>query len=71
MPDYVNTFITPSYIEEIITKKETGKVVGTIRIKPSGLLWKPAGARSYYSVSLDTFTTWITSSATAAAKVKS
>lgn len=40
MPLYKNSFRTPDYYEEtIIDEDET--VVGTIRVKPVSILWKP------------------------------
>lgn len=69
MPKYVNSFASPSYIEETIVN-DSG-VVGTIRIKPSGVLWKPKGAQKYFAVPVDDFAAWITSPATGASKTKS
>lgn len=59
MPDYVNAFKSPSYAEETITAND-GSIIGTIRIKPSGVLWKPANAHKFYSVPLNDFIEWIT-----------
>ena len=71
MPDYNNKFATPAHIEETIVDATTGATIGTIRVKPSGLLWKPKGQRKYYQVSLDTFTAWITNAATGASRTGS
>ncbi len=68
MPKYNNCFASPAYIEETICD-EDGKVIGKLRIKPSGVLWKPSNARQYYSVPLETFTAWITDKTTAANRV--
>jgi len=38
--------------------KDTGGVLGTLRVKPSTVLWKPKGAKGdkpWYSVTLDEF----------------
>jgi len=70
MPKYNNSFKTPSFHEETILD-EAGAVVGTLRIKPSSILWKPKGAQQYRSVTLDNFAEWITSSDTKAKKTKS
>ncbi len=60
MPAYKNEFARPDHYEhEIITD---GKKIGTLRVKPVGLLWKPAGQQKYYSVTLEQFTGWITES---------
>ncbi len=47
--------------------------VGTVRIKPNRIAWKPGhqGATLFYSVDLDKFIAWITDPNTRADKVKS
>ena len=35
--------------------KESHKVVGTLRVKPSGLLWAPSRSHRWYRVSIDAF----------------
>lgn len=67
MPAYTNSFRSPKYIEETINDGN-GNVVGTIRIKPSSVQWKPSGAHKYYSVSLSAFAKWITSEEAGARK---
>jgi hypothetical protein len=37
---------------------EDDKVVGTIRIKPSTLMWKAKSARSWKGVTVEAFGTW-------------
>lgn len=69
MPKYNNKFSSPAYIEETIVD-ENG-VVGTLRIKPSSLLWKPKGAQKYFSVPLDKFAEWVTDKDTKARKTAS
>ena len=66
---YKNSFRAPQYIEQTILNNH-GAVVGTIRIKPSTLLWKKVNGQKFYSVPLGTFTEWITHSATKARTVK-
>lgn len=61
MPKYKNSFKSPRYIEEVIFDSE-GKTIGTIRIKPVSVAWKPAGQGKYFTVKLDDFTNWITGS---------
>ncbi len=70
MPSYKNCFRAPAYFEEII-EDEKGNVVGTIRVKPSSVLWKPRNARKFYSVSVDKFAAWITDATTKARSTKS
>lgn len=70
MPRYLNSFKSPDHREETIVVIETGAVVGTIRVKPSSLLWKPTGQHKFYAVSLDKFTSWITDADTGAKRVK-
>ena len=65
MPEYVNKFKSPVYIEETIMDNN-GNTIGTIRIKPSGILWKPSGSPKYYSIPLDDFIAWITDKQTRA-----
>jgi hypothetical protein len=66
MPSYVNHFDTAEYREETI-KNDAG-IVGTIRIKPSGVLWKPVNAREFFSVSLEKFAAWMSDPSTDAKK---
>ena len=69
MPGYKNRFRSPEFIEQTIMD-ENREVVGTIRIKPSSVLWKPKGAYSFYAVKLGEFTSWITSPESGAKVVK-
>ena len=70
MPEYRNSFRAPAYYEEVIID-EDNSVVGTIRIKPSSVLWKPKNAQKYFSVNLEKFIDWITDPDTRARKTKS
>ncbi|MEB5487983.1 hypothetical protein QMA69_26515 [Burkholderia pseudomallei] len=70
MPSYKNSFQSPDIIEETILGDD-GKKLGTIRIKPSSVQWKPTGKQSYQTVSLDAFTDWIMDPNTKAKKTKS
>lgn len=70
MPEYRNSFRAPAYYEEVIID-ENNSVVGTIRIKPSSVLWKPKNAQKYFSVNLEKFIDWITDPDTRARKTKS
>lgn len=66
----INSFESQKYVEERIRDAEE-KVVGVIRIKPSGVSWKPKGLGKFYTIDLATFTQWITDPATKAARTKS
>ena len=70
MPVYKNSFRAPAYFEETIIDEED-TVIGTIRVKPSSILWKPKNAQKYYSINLQKFAEWITDSDTKARKTKS
>jgi hypothetical protein len=67
MPKYTNTFKRPDYHDEVVVGGN-GKLLGTIRIKPSSVMWRPNGSRSFLSVSLDRFAAWITSAASQATR---
>lgn len=41
MPDYNNRFREPKYYQMTIVNDDNGAMVGTLRVKPSGVLWKP------------------------------
>ena len=69
MPKYNNSFRSPTYIEETILNEQG--IVGTVRVKPSGILWRPKGAQKFYAISLDKFTQWISDQKTAAKKTSS
>lgn len=71
MPDYNNKFSSPAHIEETIVNATTGVTIGTIRVKPSGVLWKPRGQQKYYAVDLAKFTDWITDAGTEASRTRS
>ncbi len=70
MPQYKNSFRSPTYVEQKIVD-DTGTVIGTIRIKPSRVLWKPRAARKFYSVNLTDFADWITAPDAPARRTKS
>jgi len=66
----INRFESAKYTQEIVLDKN-GAVIGAIRIKPSGVMWKPKGAGKFYSVPLKQFTDWITNPDTKAFRAKS
>jgi hypothetical protein len=70
MPAYTNEFAEPEYYDHVIRGDGKGAKVGTLRIKPSAILWKPAGKHDFCKVSLQAFAEWITDPSTAASKVK-
>jgi hypothetical protein len=70
MPNYKNSFKAPDHFETTILD-EKGNTIGTIRLKPSSILWKPKRQHKFYTVDLDTFDKWITAKATQADRTKS
>ncbi len=54
----VNSF-RPQKYEDFEIVDENQKVVGHIRVKPSGVLWAPSNAKTWYGVSLDDFSAFI------------
>lgn len=70
MPGYKNRIKAPLFIEHTIVDSKD-KPIGTIRIKPSSILWKPKGKGKYYAVSIEDFRDWISNSQTKAKLVKS
>lgn len=61
----VSSFASHQYVQEVI-QDGNGKKVGTVRIKPSGVLWKPAGKHNFYGVTIAKFSAWITDPETGA-----
>jgi hypothetical protein len=59
MPEYKNAFKSPDHCDHAIVNGETGRAVGTLRVKPARLLWKPAWAREFTSVKLEDFVAWL------------
>ena len=70
MPGYKNSIKSPQYVENTILDKN-GSPVGTFRLKPSSVMWKPKGKRKFYSVNFDVFREWISASSTKASQAKS
>lgn len=62
MLGYANRFKSPEFLEEMIVDQDFN-VIGTIRVKPSSVMWKPKGSHKFHSVKLGDFTAWITSAA--------
>ncbi|MGM8228722.1 hypothetical protein ACSV5M_19235 [Cellvibrio sp. ARAG 10.3] len=50
----VNSFRPKKYEDHEILDSE-GKVVGHIRVKPSGVLWSPKNGKDWYKLSLAKF----------------
>jgi len=69
MAIYDSEFTTPTYMQETIRDACTGETIGTIRIEPSSVLWKPKGQHEYYPVTLDGFASGITSPGTGARRI--
>ena len=68
MPKYNNRFKSPDHIEETIVDKK-GAVVGTIRVKPTSILWKAKSQQTFSAVSLQAFVEWIEGSDSGSKKV--
>lgn len=49
-----NSFRIPKFVDHVI-QDEDGLVVGTLRIKPSGVAWAPADGKKWRSIGLDKF----------------
>lgn len=65
-----NRFNRPVRYDQKIVDEDG--VVGTIRIKPNRIAWKPGaqGSTLFYSVDLEKFTKWIADPKTGANRVK-
>jgi hypothetical protein len=59
MPASINKFREPDYYEHRFEEHNNGNKVGTLRVKPSSILWKPKGAHQFHSVSLADFEQWM------------
>ena len=70
VPKYTATFRKPEYVEVEVMDNGTRKV-GTIRLKPVAVCWKPANASYFHTVSMDKFVEWITSEEAGARRRKS
>jgi hypothetical protein len=70
MPSYTNHFASPEYMQEKIVREADATVVGTIRVKPSAILWKE-GRADFYNVNLTRFIAWIKDPTTKAKRTKS
>ena len=68
MPRYNHSIKSPSYYEHEYVDEE-GATIGTLRVKPSGLLWKGRYKRKFLSVSLEEFIDWIEDEGTEAAEI--
>lgn len=56
-----NHFREPNHTD-ILFNSAQGRLIGTLRIKPNAVAWKPANAQRFQAVNLSQFTTWILSS---------
>ena len=70
MPKYNYQFKSPAYTQEEIMD-DSGKKLGTIRVKPVSIAWKPANAREYLTVPMDDFIVWNKSKQSGAKATKS
>ena len=55
----VNNF-RPRKFEDHEIVDGDGRVVGHVRVKPSGILWAPANSKVWYGVPLGSFASWMT-----------
>lgn len=67
----INEFANPKFHQEVIRHATTKEIVGTLRIKPSGVLWKPKGQHQFYCVSIEQLEEWIKSPRTGARRTNS
>jgi len=49
-----NSFRIPKFVDHVI-EGDDGLIVGTLRIKPSGVAWAPAEGKKWRSISLSKF----------------
>lgn len=59
MAKRLSEFKRPAYYEHTIVEKQTGHVIGTFRIKPTGILWRGPNKKAFKSANLQEFITWI------------
>ena len=70
MPTINNSFKSRVFTEEIILDP-SGKRVGTIRISPASVKWKPKNAQKFYSIPLSRFIGWMVDPSTKARQTTS
>ena len=49
----------PKKFEDHEIVDANGKVVGHIRVKPSGVLWAPANSKTWYGIPLEKFSEYM------------
>ncbi len=54
----VNSFRPSKFVDHEIVDNQN-KVVGHIRVKPSGILWSPKNGKDWYGVSLANFAEYL------------
>lgn len=54
----VNEF-RPKKYEDFEIINDAQRVIGHIRVKPSGVLWAPSGSKVWYGISLDEFSSYM------------
>jgi hypothetical protein len=50
-----NSFRVPKFVDHVIEDPERGRIVGTLRIKPSGVAWASRDEKKWRRVSLAKF----------------
>ncbi len=56
----LNSFLPKKYEDHVIVDG-SNKVVGHVRVKPSGILWSPRNGKDWYGVSLSDFAAFMES----------
>ncbi len=62
MPASKYKFLEQTSYDHEIGNADDGKTIGTLRVKPSTILWRPKAAKSddpWFSATLDEFIVWI------------
>ena len=55
MPQYRYYIKEPAYTDFNIFENDTNSKFGTLRVKPSSILWKPANAQEFKVITLEAF----------------
>ncbi|GAB6126101.1 hypothetical protein [Humidesulfovibrio idahonensis] len=53
-----NSFEPKKYVDHVIVDGD-GKIVGHIRVKPSGIHWSPKNGKDWYGVNLERFASFM------------
>jgi len=50
-----NDFKRPKFVDHVLVKAGTDERVGTIRVKPSGVSWKPKSGKRWLTIKIPRF----------------